>query len=77
MARIKGRSAKASLVFHDGTSMVVINKGSPFNVEDRFEQKLIDAGVIDGEAKKTSEDQPIKADSAGQSEPAPAQDVAP
>lgn len=77
MARIKGRSAKASLVFHDGTSMVVINKGGPYNVDERFEQKLIDAGVIDGEPRKALEDQPIKADSAGQTEPAPEVEQAP
>ena len=61
--RIKGKSAKASLVFHDGTSMVVINQGKPYDVDASFEQKLVDAGVIDADPAKAAKDvQPVKAD---------------
>jgi hypothetical protein len=49
--RIKGKSAKASLVFHDGTSMIVINKDGPFDVDAAHEKRLVDAGVINSKSQ--------------------------
>lgn len=70
--RIKGKSAKASLVFHDGTSMIVINEGKPYDVDVAHEKRLVDGGVIEGKAEKAASDvQPVTADSAGQTQPDP------
>lgn len=60
---ISGKKAGASLVFHDGTSMIVINEGKPFGpIDNKFRQKLIDGNVIKGAAKPAADVQPVKAD---------------
>lgn len=61
--KISGKKAGASLVFHDGTSMIVINEGKPFGpIDVAFKQKLIDGNVIKGDARAPADVQPVKAD---------------